>query len=112
MPFEQAIAHYRAGRWQEAERLLEQLLQADPKHLDALHTLSIIAYQTARPDRAAALVQRALPLADEQRGDIYNTIGLIEHELGHLDAAEAAFRTAVAREPKTIAFHVNLASEL
>src|SRR5947207_3103864 len=108
MSLQQAIAHYQAGRWQDAERLLEQILRADPNHFDALHILAIIAYQTGRSERAEPLAARALAI-DGNRGDVYNTVGLIDHALGNPVSAEAAFRAAVEREPQTLAFRVNLA---
>jgi protein O-GlcNAc transferase len=111
MSVQQAIAHYQSGRWTDAERLLEEVLRAEPSHFDALHILAIIAYQTGRHERAAGLVRRALAI-DANRGDVHNTVGLIEHARGNLAAAESAFRIAIQREPGTIAFQVNLASEL
>jgi predicted O-linked N-acetylglucosamine transferase (SPINDLY family) len=111
MSFQQAIAHYQSGRWPDAERLLEDVIRTEPNQFDALHILAIIAYQTNRHDRAAGFVSRAIAI-DSNRGDVHNTVGLIEHARGNLAAAESAFRIAVQREPQTIAFQVNLANEL
>ena len=42
--FEHSIALYRAGRIAEAEQALEEILQQQPNHFDALHLLGPVSY--------------------------------------------------------------------
>ena len=45
----QAIAHHKAGRLQEAERLYRSILQTEPNHPVASHNLEVLAVQGQRP---------------------------------------------------------------
>jgi hypothetical protein len=48
-----ALASHQAGRLDEAERIYQQVLQAQPVHPDALHLLGLIACQGGRDDVGA-----------------------------------------------------------
>jgi len=47
----QAVAHHRAGRLQDAERLYRAILQAQPNHPEANHNLGILAAQVKKITR-------------------------------------------------------------
>src|SRR4051794_12989285 len=111
MSLPRAIDAYIAGRLDEAERMLGEHLRADPDHVDALHILAMVAYQTGRMDYAAELVTRVIEL-NPRRGDVHNTHGLIEAARGRLAEAEAALRSAAACDPDNPVFRVNLALQL
>lgn len=46
---QQAVAHQRAGRLQDAERLYRAILQVQPNHPDANHNLGVLAIQVMQP---------------------------------------------------------------
>src|SRR5690348_3584999 len=46
--WEQAFAHHRAGRLQEAERLYREILKSQPNHADANHNLGVLAMQVGQ----------------------------------------------------------------
>ena len=43
--FDEAVAHHRGGRFQQAEQLYRNILEGHPTHADALHLLGLVAYQ-------------------------------------------------------------------
>ena len=47
-----AMKQHQAGNLREAEQLYRQILQAEPRHADALHLLGVIAHQVGRHDLA------------------------------------------------------------
>jgi len=55
-----ALAHHRAGRFQDAEVIYRQILAADPNYPDALHLLGLIAQEAGRHDAALDLIGRAI----------------------------------------------------
>ena len=50
------------GRLQEASHIYKGLLQVDPKHLDALHLLGVIAYQTKNYEIAVDLIGKVISI--------------------------------------------------
>lgn len=57
---QQAIAHHRAGRLQDAERLYRAILQVRPNHPDANHNLGVLAVQANQPAAGLAHFKSAL----------------------------------------------------
>lgn len=55
----QAVAHHRAGRLQEAEQRYRQLLQQDPTHADAHHNLGVLNIGAGQMDAALAHFEAA-----------------------------------------------------
>jgi tetratricopeptide (TPR) repeat protein len=55
-----ALAHQRAGRAAEAERMCRQILVIDPDHVHALHLLGLIEHQLGRSDMAIARIRKAI----------------------------------------------------
>ncbi len=92
-----AMAHHRAGRLAEAERLYRLACAADPRNARAFHLLGVVAHQLGRAD-AAELVGRGLAL-DPNIAEAHNDHGVILAAQGRLDAAAASFAQAVALKP-------------
>jgi predicted Zn-dependent protease len=57
---EQAIAHHRANKLQDAERLYRAILKAQPGHADANHNLGVIAVQAKQATASLAHFKAAL----------------------------------------------------
>src|SRR3982074_3192610 len=70
-----AMAHHRAGRLNDAERLYRSVCDTDPKNARAFHLLGVVAHQLRRPD-AALLVGRAVAL-DPDFAEAHNDRGVI-----------------------------------
>jgi Flp pilus assembly protein TadD len=103
----QALAHHRAGRLAEAERLYRQVLELDPHHGDALHLLGMLAGQSGRHDTAAELIRRAIAVNGGQ--PYYHLhLGLAARNLGRLDEAEASYRRALDLKSDLVEAHHGL----
>jgi tetratricopeptide (TPR) repeat protein len=60
-----AAEHQREGRLEEAERLYRRVLRGNPRQVDALRLLALIAARADRADDAEALLQKALEIAPD-----------------------------------------------
>jgi protein O-GlcNAc transferase len=92
-----AMAHHRAGRLAEAERLYRLACDADPKNARAFHLLGVVAHQLRRAD-AALLVGRAVAL-DPDFAEAHNDRGVILAANGLFADAIPCFERAVALNP-------------
>jgi predicted O-linked N-acetylglucosamine transferase (SPINDLY family) len=108
------IAH-QAGDKRAAARFLEQSLALDPNRLEALSNLATLYHADGRYADACGLLERAIASAaspDAVPAGLHYNYGNALKALGRLDAAEQAFRVAIARQPDMPAFHGNLANTL
>lgn len=102
-----ALGHHQAGRLQEAEALYRKILDADPKHPDALHYLGVLALQEGRSEEARRLIGQSLDIAPVN-ADALNNIAQAFEALGRADDAIDAYRRAIAVAPGFVQAHVNL----
>src|SRR5262249_19661080 len=86
-----ALDCLRAGRLAEAEQLLQQILQAEPAHAEALGYLGGIRMAQGRYAEAEAAFQRVLQLRPEAI-EIRNDLGVTQAQQGRPDQAVASFR--------------------
>jgi len=93
-----ANQYERDGRYDDAKRLLEHVLAADPNEPNALHMLGLVAFRLGDPERSLELMQRSLrhgidtPLYLRNICEVYRV-------LGRLDEALEAGRRAIALAP-------------
>ena len=69
-----ALDHHRAGRVVQAERILSDVLRANPVQPDALNLIGLLAAFRGQHAQAQALIERAIRLAPG-RGDFYAALG-------------------------------------
>lgn len=96
---EMALQHHRSGRWSDAERAYQILLQRDPANADSQHLLGVLAFQRGEHARALNLIQLALQQRPTE-GRYHGNLGLALKALGRRDEAEQAFRSAIALNPE------------
>jgi protein O-GlcNAc transferase len=96
--FAAAMAHHRAGRLLDAERLYRLVCDTDPRNARALHLLGVVAHQLKRPD-AAAFVERAVTI-DPDFAEAHNDRGVILAANGLLAEALPCFERAVTINPR------------
>jgi predicted O-linked N-acetylglucosamine transferase (SPINDLY family) len=89
-----ALAHHRAGRLADAERLYRLVCDTDPNNARAFHLLGVVSHQLNRPD-AAASVGRAVML-DPDFAEAHNDRGVILAAHGLPVDALSCFQRAVA----------------
>ena len=104
--FDAALRHHQGGRFIEAERLYSLILEADPRHLDALHLLGVLAHQTGRQDEAVRIIGKAIA-EDPRVPAFHNNLGNALKALGRWDEADTAYERATALNPQYYEAHYN-----
>jgi tetratricopeptide (TPR) repeat protein len=102
---QQALAiaerHQREGRLPEAERLLRQIVAAQPRLAPALHLLAVVLHQNGRTEAAVGLIGRAIE-ADPNSALYFANRGEMQRLLGDLDAAIADGERAIVLDPNAV----------
>ncbi|MBF0587513.1 MAG: tetratricopeptide repeat protein [Magnetococcales bacterium] len=106
-----AIDHHQAGRFQEAESLYRQILNADPNQPDALHLLGVMAHQAGQAQDAVPMIQKALALRPRQ-AEMHNNLGNALRDLGQIEAAIQSCRRAIALKRRFPEAYNNLGTAL
>ena len=99
MSFQEAVAHFQAGRMAQAERLLRECLAADPRRGEAMELLGGALQAQGRVPEALEWYDRAKvarPAAASLRHNRAQALAL----LGRLDEALAELREAVRLQPQ------------
>ena len=106
-----ALGHHQAGRLTEAEALYHQVLARASDHVEALHSLGVLASQVGRTEVALELIGRAIAinpavaLYHSNLGEIYRRSGQPDRAIGH-------FRRAIELRPDAADPHNNLGNVL
>ncbi|MBU0688226.1 MAG: tetratricopeptide repeat protein [Gammaproteobacteria bacterium] len=95
------------GKLQDAEQLLQKILQQQPAHAFALHLLGVIAFQVGKLPIAAELVQKAIAL-NSAVALFHANMCEISRQLKQLDKAIAHGERAIALDPDMAMAHSNL----
>lgn len=96
--FHQALALHREARLEEARAAYERVLQRQPRHVQALTFLSILALQANDPERAIGLTATALE-ADPRNAAAHLMQGHAHARLARREAALASYERAIALRP-------------
>lgn len=99
--------HEQAGRLDEAERVLNQVLAEAPERFGAAHLLGIVAFKKERIDDAARLMERSIALAPGN-ALFYRNICEVYRILGRYEEALAAGQRAATLAPNDPHCHHNL----
>lgn len=102
-----AWMHRQRGNLSQAEAICHQIIQASPRHADALNLLGTILMQDGRVDLAASYFNQAVRI-NSKNPEFYSNLGLAFHEQGQLDQAEASYRKAIAIRPDYADAYYNL----
>ena len=95
---DKAISLHRAGRLDDARRLYERILAADPRNASVWHFLGVLQHQSGNSNLGIASITRALDL-DPHYADACNNLGNVYRETNQYDAALRAYERAVAIAP-------------
>ena len=105
--FELASAHHRSGDLARAEMLYNQVLRAEPSHVEALYNLGFLLHQQGKPDLAAFCYQNALRVKPDHV-DAQNNLGVATMELGRFEEAAACLRQVLQLQPDHVDAQNNL----
>jgi tetratricopeptide (TPR) repeat protein len=109
--FEEALGAHRQGRIDDARRLYQEVLGAEPGHTGALQHLGILAQQGGDMDDAVRLLSRAADLAPADPL-LQNNLGNALRSQGDMARAIRAYRAAVASDAGYVNALYNLAGLL
>ncbi|MGE3932074.1 MAG: tetratricopeptide repeat protein [Rhodospirillaceae bacterium] len=107
----EAVAHHRDGRLDDAAALYRRILAAAPDNADALHLLGVTFLQAGRAGDAEPLIARAVA-ANPSHAMAVQNLGVALETLGRADAAIAAYGRAAALDPANPQPRFNLANAL
>jgi tetratricopeptide (TPR) repeat protein len=109
--FDEALRHYRAGKFNDAEKIYRQILAIDPRHADSLHLLGMINHQKGQLDTAVAFLLEAIEL----RKDValyHNNLANVLKDQRKFKDAERHYTQAIALKPDFAEAHYNLGCSL
>src|SRR6185437_2070395 len=104
-----AMGLQRHKRLPEAEAIFRAILEAEPKHPDALHYLGVLRFQSGSKEEAIDLIQQAIAIHPEY-ADAYNNLGNVMRAMERNQEAFDAFQKAVEFGPKMAEAHLNFAA--
>jgi tetratricopeptide (TPR) repeat protein len=107
VPYDTAIAAYRAGRIDESLALTERALQSDPRNPQLRFLRGVILAETQRLDEAVE-VFRALIEDFPELPEPYNNLAVIHAGRGAWQAARAALEQSISAVPTYALAHENL----
>jgi tetratricopeptide (TPR) repeat protein len=102
-----ALAHQRAGRAAEAERVCRLILSSDPAHAPTLHLLGLVEHQQGRSDNAIEHIQAAIA-RDNRDPAFHHNLGNILASQGRAAEAMRCYERALALAPRSIDTLYNL----
>ncbi len=109
--FSTALQQHRAGSLPQAAELYRRVLQQQPNHAEALHSLGVIACQSGNLAEGIACYQQALAIAP-QMADAHHNLATAFQLTGNGVGAIAHYRTALSLQPSNATAHNNLGSLL
>jgi tetratricopeptide (TPR) repeat protein len=93
-----AVGHNQAGRFAEAQRMYREILQAQPRHADALHLLGLTEHQQGRHQAAVEWIGRAL-VENPHAAPFHNNIAECYRQLQRTQQAIDHFQQAIRLDP-------------
>ncbi len=89
-----AAERYQSGNLDEAQRLCQEALRADPENAHALHLYGLVALGLGDARRALQSFEKAVRL-DPSNPTLLNNLGQIHRAQGRVNEAESCFRKAL-----------------
>ena len=91
---QKALALHKAGQFEPAKEIYEEILKLDPKHFDSIQLLGVIATQTKQWTTAHDLYAQALAINPNSAFVFYNQ-GIVLKELKNFQGALASYNMAI-----------------
>ncbi len=89
-----AYSLFMSGSWQQAERLLRDVLSMEPQYTRAIYNLALVTARARRFDEVAGLLERFM-----EPYEASNDAGYLAMMAGDLNSAEALFQKAIDQAP-------------
>ena len=107
----QAFKLLQQNKLKDANEAYQTLLQADPRDIDSLQALALIAAKENHWDTALSYLKQAINLAPNL-ASLYNNQGNVFLKKQTLDLAKSSYREALRLKPDYPQAHYNLANLL
>ena len=98
MQLRRGIALHQRGYLDQAARIYDEVLAADPQQPDALHLLGAVDAQRGRYEPAIERIRAAIALAPRQ-AQYWNNLGIALQGKGEIAEAEAAYQRSLELDP-------------
>ena len=105
--FDTATRHHQAGRLEEAGKIYQRILQAEPNNAKVLHRLGRVAMEDGKHETAVALIGKAVAV-DRPQALFHVSLGEAYYRWGKLNEAVASHRQALAIDPNLALAHTHL----
>ncbi|MGK7901915.1 MAG: tetratricopeptide repeat protein [Hormoscilla sp.] len=105
------VQHQQGGRLEAARNIYQQILQAQPLHVDARQLLGVVAYQMDNAEEAIAHYRQALAL-NPNYPEVLNNLGAALWKLEKAAEAIPYYQKAIALKPDYIDAYNNLGQAL
>lgn len=104
--FRAAADHHRACRFEQAARLYQDVLSANPKHFDALNLFGVLRAQQGKLVEGEALLRNAVA-CQPTSASAHNNFGMLLNLSGRHDEAVREFERATTLNPNDAIAHNN-----
>ena len=101
------LEHYKNGRFNDAEKLAEEITQDFPEHQFAWKVLGALFMQTGRLNESLIANQKSVQLSS-QDAHAHNNLGATLKELGRLEEAVVSYNEALGLNPGFVEAYFNL----
>lgn len=102
-----AAKHQAAGKLQQSESILRDILKSSPQYAPAIHLLGVIAHQVGKTEQALKIIADAIKI-DPKQGLFYSNYAEMSRLIGNIDDAVAYGKKAVELAPNLSSAHSNL----
>ncbi len=99
-----AAEHQKEGRFEDAEHLYRRILRHNPRNVDALRLLALIAVKAQRADEAESLLEKAIALAPDFIAAVID-LGRLRKEQDRFGEALECFDKVIAIDPSNVQAH-------
>ncbi|WP_019141866.1 tetratricopeptide repeat protein [Noviherbaspirillum massiliense] len=106
-----AVALHKQGQLARAEAAYQEILQAQPRHFDALHYLGLMALQRGKTEEGIALIGQALEI-DAKHPAALGNLAMALRQLGRHEEALAHYRRALDIKPDSADIGYNFVNTL
>lgn len=96
------LEDFKAGHHEDARKVFEAIVQADPSNADAYYYLGLSLSKLERYSPAATAFENALEL-NPQLTDVYLSLGIAYYKIKSMDQAEQALKQGVEADPQNSA---------
>ena len=105
--FSSAVQNHKKRNFKAAEKLYEEVLKINAKHVNAHNNLGVIFKELGQPQKAKNCYEKAIEI-DPNYADAYNNLGLASQQLGKQHDAIKSFQKAIQINPDHSTAYNNL----